>query len=101
MGFNTQFSKFSLPADDEGFDRVKYSWLKDKESAAYVKDWILERKLTTRVEDIVPSAWFKQKWGHWGGALKSWKDKQNDYKAKLSKKAAEKVKKAADKAAKA
>jgi len=37
------FTKFSFPADDE-FDTVKYSWAKEKEAAAYLKNWILEKK---------------------------------------------------------
>jgi len=86
----TSFTKFSLPEDSE-FDKVNYTWNKEKEAAAYVKNWILEKKLTTRVEDIVPSAWFKQKSAQWQTAFGQWKNKQNEYKAGVAAKAAKKA----------
>jgi|Transcript_41718 hypothetical protein len=88
---NTSFTKFSLPDADEGFDAVKYSWAKDKEAKAYVKDWIVQRKVTTRVEDVKPGQWFKQKLSTWQQSLAAWKQKQNEYKAAVSKKAAAKI----------
>jgi len=96
--FNASFTKFSLPTDDE-FDLVRYTWAKEKEAAAYTKSWILGRKLTTRVEDIAPSAAFKQKSVQWQQAFAQWRGKQNEYKASVAKKAAEKVAKAQKKAA--
>jgi len=87
---NTSFTKFSLPDGDEGFDSVKYSWNKDKDAAVYLQKWISEKKQTTRVEDITPSASFKQKWAEWQKTLQAWKTKQNEYKAVLAKKAADK-----------
>merc|ERR1712106_1305831 len=51
-------------------------------------------KQTTPVENIVPSAWFKQKAAHWATESGMWKNKQNDYKNMLSKKAAAKKAKA-------
>merc|ERR1712106_1002949 len=56
-------------------------------------------KQTTPVEDIVPSAWFKQKAAHWATESGMWKNKQNDYRNMLSKKAAAKKAKADRKAA--
>merc|ERR1711879_525435 len=96
---NTSFTKFSIPATGEGFDSVRFSWSKEKQATSYMKEWILERKLTTRVEDIKPSQWFKEKAQSWTAALNAWKNKQNEYKAEKSKKAAEKAAKAAAKAA--
>merc|ERR1712129_361836 len=80
-----QFTKFSVPEDGE-FDSVKYSWAKEQEATKYVKNWILEKKLTTRVEDITPSAWFKQKNQQWGTESGKWKSKLNEYKQALAKK---------------
>merc|ERR1712217_544306 len=96
---NTSFTKFSIPAADEGFDSVRFSWNKEKPAISYMKEWILERKLTTRVEDIKPSQWFKEKTVSWTAALSAWKNKQNEYKAEKSKKLAERAAKAASKAA--
>lgn len=91
------FTKFTLPEKDE-FDEVKYSWSKEKDAATYVKSWILERKLTTRVEDISPSTWFRQKASAWESESKKWKNKQNDFKNMVAKKLQEKKEKAAKKA---
>jgi len=92
------FTKFSFPADDE-FDTVKYSWAKEKEAAAYLKNWILEKKLVTRVEDISPSAGFKQKSQQWSSTLQQWKTKQADYRSMVAKKLAAKNAKMAAKIA--
>merc|ERR1712129_31912 len=93
------FAKFSAPDADEGFDAIKYLWSKEKEAGAYIKKWIFDKKQTTPVEDIVPSAWFKQKAAHWATESGMWKNKQNDYRNLLSKKAAAKKAKADRKAA--
>jgi len=92
------FTKFSFPADDE-FDTVKYSWAKDKEAAEYLKNWILSKKLVTRVEDISPSASFKQKSQQWSSTLQQWRTKQADYRSMVAKKVAAKNAKAAAKVA--
>jgi len=78
---------------------VKYSWAKEQEATKYVKNWILEKKLTTRVEDITPSAWFKQKSQHWSTESGKWKNKLNEYKQSLAKKEQAKRAKAAAKQA--
>merc|ERR1719331_969392 len=77
---NTDFQKFSLPEADEGFDTIKYTWNKEKEAAAYVKDWVQGKKQTTRVENLVAGATFKEKFAVWSKNLATWKQKQNDYK---------------------
>merc|ERR1719310_1586380 len=55
----TSFSKFTIPAKEEGFESISYEWANASQSAEYLKAWVLEKKLTSRVEDIKPSAWFK------------------------------------------
>lgn len=87
---NTSFASFSLPTADEGFTSVKFSWSKKEEAIAYAKQWVLAKKQTTRVEDIKPSQWFKDKLSSWNSSLTSWKNKQNEYKTLVAKKAAEK-----------
>merc|ERR1719161_2560057 len=82
--------KFSLPDGSEGFDAVKYSWNKEREAATYLKEWIAEKKSTTRIEDIKPGETFKKKLTSWQSSLATWKSKQSEYKQMLSKKEADK-----------
>merc|ERR1712176_1107217 len=98
--FNTSFQKFSLPTKDEGFDTIKYQWSPEAECEAYIKKYILAKKNTTRVEDLKPSQWFKEKKSQWDKAFKEYQGKQNQWKSMLAKKEADKKKKAADKAKK-
>merc|ERR1711920_1090955 len=56
------FAKFTLPTKDEGFDEIKYEWTKGAKCEEYLKAWVLNKKQTTRVEDIKPSAWFREQW---------------------------------------
>merc|ERR1711941_191169 len=64
------------------------------------KKYVLAKKNTTRVEDIKPSQWFKDRKGQWDKALKEYQGKQTAWKAMLAKKDADKKKKIADKAKK-
>jgi len=41
---------------------------------------VLHRKLTTRVEDLQPGEWFKEKWSEWQTVLQTWHAKQTDWK---------------------
>merc|ERR1712039_118266 len=92
------FTKFSLPQKSEGFDTVKYSWNTEKAAIGYVDDWIREQKITTRVEDVSPSDWFKEKVAKWNTQLAAWRTQQNEYKANCAKKAADKAAKEAARA---
>lgn len=96
---NMTFTKFSIPEKSEGFDEVRFEWNKGPAAATYLKKWIIDRKLTTRVEDLVPSTWFTMKWNAWQKAVTTWTKKQEEYKAKLIRKANEKRAKAAKKLA--
>merc|ERR1712194_835239 len=59
---NTSFTKFSLPEKEEGFDDIKYGFLKDGDkSTKFFDDWVSARKLTTRVDDVTPSPGFYTK----------------------------------------
>jgi len=55
--------------------------------------------MTTRIEDLNPSEWFKVKWTTWQKLLQQWHSKLNVYKAAVAKKEAEKGARAAKKAA--
>jgi len=96
---SASFTKFTIPAKDEGFDDIKYEWTKGAKCEEYLKKWILDRKLSMRVEDLQPSTWFNQQNAKWQTAVKNWQTKLNEHKSALAKKAAAKVAKEARKAA--
>merc|ERR1711920_485122 len=78
---NTSFTKFTTPGKEEGFDDIRYEWHKGDVCKQYLRTWVQDRKLTTRVEDLTPSEWFSNKWKDWQKSLQSWHGKQNQYKA--------------------
>merc|ERR1711948_142367 len=81
---NTSFGFFSVPDKDEGFDDIKFNWSDAAKSKALVKTYILDKKATTRVEDINPSAWFREKNAAWEKSETKWKKAVNDYKSALA-----------------
>merc|ERR1712060_727065 len=97
---NTTFTKFTIPEKDEGLDEVRYEWHKDKQAKEYMKQWIRDRKCTTRIEDLQPSEWFTRKWKEWQKTLQQWHTKQNAYKDLVNKRTAAKAAKLAAKEAK-
>eukprot|EP00927_Polykrikos_kofoidii_P048680 TRINITY_DN42919_c0_g1_i1.p1 TRINITY_DN42919_c0_g1~~TRINITY_DN42919_c0_g1_i1.p1 ORF type:complete len:927 (+),score=183.65 TRINITY_DN42919_c0_g1_i1:88-2868(+) len=82
---STSFMKFALPEENEGFDEIRYDWQKAEPCREYLKKWVLERKLTTRIEELNPSDWFAGKWKDWQKVLQSWHGKQTAYKAAVAK----------------
>jgi len=60
----------------------------------------LEKKLSSRVEEIQPSAWFNMKYAQWQKASGAWNAKLKEYKAVVQKKATDKAQKAKAAAAK-
>lgn len=74
------FAGFSLPADNEGFDEVRYLWYSKEAAEDHFKKWLLDLKRTTRVEDLEPSTWFKGQWEEWQRKLNDWKKHQVDAK---------------------
>jgi len=86
------YAKFTLPEEDEGFDEIKFAWAEKAKCEEHFRKWVLERKLTQRIEDLQPSEWFKSKWSDWTKSLGSWKKKQKDFKDPAVKKALAKKK---------
>lgn len=74
------FADFSLPDPSEGFDEVLYPWQSPVGVNDYLRQWIQEHKLTTRIEDLQPSEWFKEKWQKWQKDLQGWHAKHVEYK---------------------
>eukprot|EP00927_Polykrikos_kofoidii_P065899 TRINITY_DN615_c0_g3_i1.p1 TRINITY_DN615_c0_g3~~TRINITY_DN615_c0_g3_i1.p1 ORF type:complete len:1029 (-),score=234.97 TRINITY_DN615_c0_g3_i1:166-3252(-) len=78
--FAANFTNFTIPRKEEGFDDIHFDWHKRAASTEYMKQWILEKKITTRVEDITPSDWFREQWSGWQAQLQKWHQKQNEWK---------------------
>eukprot|EP00419_Tripos_fusus_P022968 CAMPEP_0172718730 /NCGR_PEP_ID=MMETSP1074-20121228/75096_1 /TAXON_ID=2916 /ORGANISM="Ceratium fusus, Strain PA161109" /LENGTH=937 /DNA_ID=CAMNT_0013543999 /DNA_START=51 /DNA_END=2861 /DNA_ORIENTATION=- len=97
---STSFTKFSIPQQEEGFDEVRFDWSKGNDCQEYLKQWVRNRKLTTRIEDLQPSDWFSSKWKEWQKTLQAWHAKQSQHKQIMAKKAAEQQAKVAAKEAK-
>merc|ERR1712032_272996 len=66
-----------------------------------MKNFIMDKKTTTRVEDLVPSNWFKQKLADWDKAVRLWNSRLSEYKTACAEKQAAKRKKEAAAVAKA
>merc|ERR1711933_642378 len=92
---------FSLPGDDEGIDMVTYAWQPLEQCQTYLAEWIRERKLTQRVEELQPSDWFKEKWSEWQKQLSAWKKAQQEFKDPVLRKKAEALRKKQQEEAKA
>lgn len=96
---NKFFSKFSVPAKEEGFDTLKYDWQNASDSQEYLKKWFLERKRTAKIEDLLPGEWFKEKLGEWLKTYASWQTKHKQYGNSAAKKAKDAERKQKEEAA--
>merc|ERR1712187_717955 len=67
------------PEKSEGFDEIRYVWQKAPACDEYLKKWIVERKLTERVEDLQPGQWFKDQLAEWTTVLAEWRRCQTDW----------------------
>merc|ERR1712039_426718 len=99
--FAKSFARFCVPEKSEGFDEIKFNWTKDAKCKEHVKNYVLAKKTTTRIEDLSPSDWFKQKLTQWESSVDQWHRKNRDYEAAVAKKAEEKKRKEKAKLAKA
>merc|ERR1712187_111305 len=75
------FGDFGVPTKDEGFDDIKYEWQKEKASRAYLRNWVLEKKRTSRMHSLQPSEWFKQQQAEFTKKVSEWQAKQKAAKA--------------------
>eukprot|EP00444_Apocalathium_aciculiferum_P037633 CAMPEP_0183486654 /NCGR_PEP_ID=MMETSP0370-20130417/180044_1 /TAXON_ID=268820 /ORGANISM="Peridinium aciculiferum, Strain PAER-2" /LENGTH=868 /DNA_ID=CAMNT_0025679973 /DNA_START=77 /DNA_END=2680 /DNA_ORIENTATION=+ len=95
---NKSFASFSVPEKAEGFDEVRYEWQKASECKAYLSKWMLEKKKTTRIEELKPGQWFNdtlksftEKFTAWQAKGKAWTESaEGKAKAEAKKKAEEK-----------
>jgi len=81
------YASFALPEESDGFDEIRYVWQKQAECSKILGEWIHERKMTQRVEDLTPGDWFKGLWTKWQKAVADWKRKQSEWKDPSKRKA--------------
>eukprot|EP00927_Polykrikos_kofoidii_P034873 TRINITY_DN29494_c0_g1_i1.p1 TRINITY_DN29494_c0_g1~~TRINITY_DN29494_c0_g1_i1.p1 ORF type:complete len:472 (+),score=94.03 TRINITY_DN29494_c0_g1_i1:180-1418(+) len=79
--FAAALPDLSLPQDDEGFDTVEYIWSGKEDSASHLKKWVLDRKLSVKLDDVQPGEWFKKLWKEWQEDLRGWYLKQMEFKS--------------------
>lgn len=82
---STSFTEFTIPVKEEGFDDVRHEWFKKSKCSDYIKEWIVNKKLTTRVEDIQPSEAFNLQWFAWQQQMQKWRQKQDEWKDQIKK----------------
>eukprot|EP00929_Paragymnodinium_shiwhaense_P017201 TRINITY_DN1261_c4_g1_i1.p1 TRINITY_DN1261_c4_g1~~TRINITY_DN1261_c4_g1_i1.p1 ORF type:complete len:824 (-),score=378.51 TRINITY_DN1261_c4_g1_i1:179-2650(-) len=79
---DSTYSNFSIPEKAEGFDSMDFEWETEKAAGEYLRKWILDRKRTTRIESLQPSAAFKTAAAAWKTKVGEWKAKQKEAKGK-------------------
>lgn len=79
---NTSFANFSVPEAEEGFSEISFEWQDAAKSKAYLKKWVLHKKATTRMEDLIPSDWFNTRNTEWHKSVQEWQKKLKEYKEK-------------------
>merc|ERR1711957_1137892 len=55
------FTKFSVPERAEGFDEVVFDWQGEAKAKEHFRAWLLDKKKTSRIEDLQPSQWYLDK----------------------------------------
>merc|ERR1712039_388569 len=76
---DTNFDKFSMPDKAEGFDELRFSWADEKKSKEYLKNYVIEKKISSRVPGLKPSAWFRERVAAWEKAVATWHAKVKAY----------------------
>eukprot|EP00746_Dinoflagellata_sp_MGD_P166365 gnl/MRDRNA2_/MRDRNA2_96194_c0_seq1.p1 gnl/MRDRNA2_/MRDRNA2_96194_c0~~gnl/MRDRNA2_/MRDRNA2_96194_c0_seq1.p1 ORF type:complete len:816 (+),score=233.30 gnl/MRDRNA2_/MRDRNA2_96194_c0_seq1:84-2531(+) len=79
------FSKFSIPANKEGWSDIKFLWSNRSACEKKLKDWSRNKKSTERVDDIVPSDWFKEKLEEWTKQREDLKKLHKEFQSKNEK----------------
>merc|ERR1712182_185203 len=62
---SSSFAKFSIPVNKEGWTDIEFLLSPRPACEKKLKTWALEKKSTERVDDLVPSEWFKEKLTEW------------------------------------
>jgi len=86
---NLSFGKFSIPEPSEGFDDIRFDWQGAEASKAYLHKWVVERKRTSRIEELEPGEWFVKKNQEWMKLFADWQAKHRTFKNSPAQKAKE------------
>merc|ERR1712039_875694 len=78
---DSHFDKFSVPEKAEGFDELRFSWADAKKSKEYLKNHIIELKISSRVNGLKPTPWFRERVAMWEKAVATWHAKVKAYRA--------------------
>merc|ERR1712048_1443454 len=81
MELSRLFVKFSVPEKSEGFDEMRYEWQNEKKCQERVATYVSDKKLTARMEDLIPSEWFSDRWKSWQKQMQGWQSKSSSYKS--------------------
>jgi len=73
---SSSYRKFTTPDEDEGFDEIRYAWHQHEKADEYLKTWVVNKKRTTPIEDLIPGAAFVEKYTFFGQSLQEWQEKQ-------------------------
>lgn len=91
------YAHFTIPEKTEGFDDVRFDWDKMEGCKKRLSDYITVKKVTARMDDLIPSMGFVDKHKEWQKNVSVWQSKVTAYKSAITIKAANKVKRLQDK----
>jgi len=75
-----------LPSQDEGcYDELAYMWRPHKECTELLSKWFVERRMTNRVENVMPGEWFNKKFAEWQKDLQVWHARYMEWKDPVKK----------------
>merc|ERR1712039_18162 len=97
---NQYYGQFSVPDEAEGFDDMRFEWDGQAESTDYLRKWVIDRKVNTRMDDLLPSDWFKEKHHEWLKLFAGWQANAKKYNLSPAKRAKEAAKKKKEEAMK-
>jgi len=81
------YGKFTVPDTTEGFDEMRFEWDGQAESTDYLRKWVIDRKANSRMDDLQPSDWFKEKHHEWLKLFAGWQASQKKYNVSPGKRA--------------
>eukprot|EP00928_Gymnodinium_smaydae_P069895 TRINITY_DN5372_c0_g1_i1.p1 TRINITY_DN5372_c0_g1~~TRINITY_DN5372_c0_g1_i1.p1 ORF type:complete len:834 (-),score=138.74 TRINITY_DN5372_c0_g1_i1:220-2721(-) len=84
------FSGFKIPTAAEGFDDITFQWDNEASAQEHLSKYLEHLRLTTRVDDVRPGQWFKEKQSEWMKTLKEWQALQNTNASKTQNEESEK-----------
>ena len=79
--FNSTFTDFTIPNEEEDFTEIRYEWATALASKEYMRSWMQAKKITSRVEELTPSDSFSTKVAEWQKLQNEWQTKQKEFKS--------------------